>query len=105
MLIVRETGWDIATYRQQPAADIFDLIADLNESPPAWRILGLLHLERQQAPPSRSRAATTVNPETGDTELGEIMSALGSSAQPMPAELRARMQRAQSEIARLNATK
>ena len=82
--IIRETGWTVAEYRNQPMADVFDLIEHLNEQPPAYRILGW----RYGLKPSDARAGSKAAETLKDQEIGEMSRALGAAAQPMPAHIR-----------------
>ena len=98
--VIRETGWTIAAFRQQPVGDVFDLWDDLRHNPPAHQILAWLHMKPKA---SRSRAAAQA--EVKKEDLGDLAKTFGMAAQPMPQHIREQHLWAQAEIAKLKKPK
>ena len=94
--MIRETGWTITEYRQQPMGDVFDLVAHLHEEPPAYRILAWRYLKPK---PSRSRSA---NPAPLDRDsVKEITQTFGARPQAVPQDVRDRFAWAQEQMAKM----
>lgn len=81
---------------RQPAKDVFDLIAHLNEEPPEYRILNWVHLEQKPKP---------LTEEQIQHQAHELSSMLGQRAGAIPEPMKEAMRWAEQQKALLNKRK
>ena len=93
--VLRETGWTVAEFRQQPMGDVFDLWEHLQHNPPAHQILAWLHMKPKA---SRSRAAAQA--EMNHEDVRDLAKTFGMAPQPMPKHIREQHLWAQAEMAK-----
>lgn len=80
--------------------DVFNLLDHINEEPPAYRILAWRYLK-----PKPSRARNGKPEPVKQSDVKELVSALGVAPQPVPQNVRDSFNWAQAELARRNSTK
>lgn len=79
--VIRETGWTVLQLERQPAADVFDLLGQMGEHPPAHIILAAVHLEQ------KSRKTKKNSPR----DVQEVASMLGCRTLPITPEVRSQI--------------
>ena len=90
--MIRETGWGVAQYLDQPIADVLELVAQMNDEPPAHRILAWRYLKPK---------VVKLTEQQIEQQHTELVGELGQNARKMPDHMKEMLRWAEEQTARM----